>query len=255
MKKKKITFDEFYTDLFKDRWILLQEAFVKEKMHFALNLDETKKTYFLDKASVIAAKTLDVKPGDKVLDMCAAPGGKSLVLLKALEGKGSLTLNDRSQNRRARLRKVIEEHHGLYDWIEFTSHDATKWGLYEQEVYDKILLDAPCSSESHLVQNPKYINEWSLKRTQGLAQKQYAMLASAMIALKEGGFVLYSTCALSPFENDGVIEKLLKKQKDKVKIINITNEEGESTEYGTIFLPDKTSLGPLYFCLIKKRAH
>lgn len=254
MKKQKISFENFYTDIYNERWDDLKRSFLSEKKHYSLNLGIDKETYFLDEASVVAANNLKVMPGDTVLDMCSAPGGKALVLLKNLKGEGKIVLNDRSATRRSRLKNVIKDYHGLHEWIEFTSHDATKWGLYEKDVYDKILLDAPCSSEAHLIKNPKYISEWSIKRTQGLAQKQYAMLASAIMALKVGGTVMYSTCALSPFENDGVIDKLLKKQSDLVQIENLEIQGAEKTKYGHIFLPDKTSIGPLYFCLIKKIA-
>ena len=99
----------------------------------------------MDEASVICAKQIQPQAGDDILDMCAAPGGKSLVIASLLANHGKLTLNDRSANRRARLKQVLRDHLEP-TWlqnIEVTGHDATKWGLYEQNKYDKVLLDAP----------------------------------------------------------------------------------------------------------------
>jgi 5-methylcytosine rRNA methyltransferase NSUN4 len=96
------------------------------------------------------------------------------------------------------------------------------------------------------------MKKWGLGRSKRLASRQFAMLSSALLVLKGGGLMAYSTCALSPFENDGVIEKLMKKKGDQVQIIKKDFPYGERTEYGTIFLPDKGPFGPFYLALIKK---
>ena len=186
--------------------------------------------------------------------MCAAPGGKSLVIASLLANHGKLTLNDRSANRRARLKQVLRDHLEP-TWlqnIEVTGHDATKWGLYEQNKYDKVLLDAPCSSEQHVLHNEKYLLEWSPSRTKRLAQQQYAMILAAFDVVKPDGIIIYSTCSISPLENDGVVEKLLKKHK-KAIIEPIEHDVGETTVYGRLFLPDiSDGAGPMYISKIRK---
>ena len=211
-KKKKISFNEYHQELFKDRWPLLEQAMQSENLHFELNRN-FKQSYFLDEASVWVGDALPINEGDIVLDMCAAPGGKSLVLASKLKGKGELVCNDRSDSRRARLAKVLKDH--LPDsWSSIAriyGHDATKWGMYEENKYDKILLDAPCSSERHVLNSPHHLEEWSPARPKNLAIQQYALLCAALTALKPGGLMIYSTCSINPIENEKIIEKLLKK--------------------------------------------
>ncbi len=247
-------FNEFYQDIFKERWVLLKNSFRNENSPVAFS-SGLKSEYYLDSASLFPPKTLDVKPGEKVLDMCAAPGGKTLVLAAALNGKGSLTANDRSADRRKRLRQVIEKHlpENLASVIKITSHDAAKWGLHEQNEYDAILLDAPCSSERHVLNSPAHLKQWSPSRSKRLAVQQFAMLAAALDAAKPGGRIVYSTCSISPLENDNVIKKLIKKRKGLFEIVRPHTDAGEETESGRIILPDVCDgAGPLYFALIIK---
>ncbi|MEW5814356.1 MAG: RsmB/NOP family class I SAM-dependent RNA methyltransferase [Spirochaetota bacterium] len=213
------------------------------------------KPYFLDKASYIAARVLDVKPGDKVLDMCAAPGGKSLILALSTGSTGSLISNDRSLARCARLKKVLNEYlpPDIRAIVRVTHHDAATWFRYEQNGYDKILLDVPCSSERHVFNSPYHLKKWSPSRTKQLSQQAYAMLASALEVVKTKGIILYCTCALSPLENDGVIAKLLAKRTDKAGVIPLKESIGEKTVFGWQIWPDTSSgLGPIYFSKIRK---
>lgn len=247
-------FNTFYSNIYGQRWPVLREALLAPATPVALTTG-LEKTYYLDEASITAAALLPVHPGDSVLDMCAAPGGKSLLLAQALGGSGSLVCNDRSSQRRQRLRKVIEEHlsEELRAIITFTSHDATRWGLYEQDAYDAILLDAPCSSERHVLQSPKFLAQWSPSRTKRLALQQFAMLAAALEAVKPGGYILYSTCSISPLENEEVIVKLEKKRKDRYEEIPLKIPFAEAHSYGNIILPDMAQgRGPLYLCLLRR---
>ena len=250
--KKKPTFDEWYLELFGDRWEALRVSLTEEQVHTELS-DGLLKPYFLDEASVIAAKYLGVEPGHQVLDMCAAPGGKSLVLALELDGSGSLTANDRSSARRARLHRVLDEHlpARLRATVDVRAHDATRWGLYEKDVYDRVLLDAPCSSERHVINSPAHLAKWTPARTRNLAAQAYSLLASAFLAVKPGGFIVYSTCALSPFENDEVVGKLLRK-KDVVSV-PFGQSPGEATAHGIQFFPDRDGgRGPMYVAKLRK---
>lgn len=250
-------FFDFYSKHYGDRWPLLLEALFKESHPIELRYSDTLQPYFLDEASQFAATCLDVQPGMSVLDMCAAPGGKSLVLASALAGQGSLQCNDRSPERRVRLQHVLENSLPA-DWISIikvTGYDASRFGLHCKGQYDRILLDAPCSSERHVVQSPKHLEQWSLNRTKRLSIEQGSLLASAVDALAPGGCLIYSTCALSPFENDVVVQKILKKRKENIRVVNISPSiaGAELTQFGVHILPDRSEgRGPIYCAKLEK---
>ena len=262
--KKKISFEQFYNDIYEERWPALKDALLQSASSFCIDQAAgLLKPYYLDRASAAAAAALDVHPGDQVLDMCAAPGGKTLLLALALNGSGRLISNDRSSDRRRRLKDVIDSHlpEKLQQIITVTGHDSTRWGLFEQNVYDRILLDAPCSSEEHVLKSPAHLNKWSPARTKQLAVQAHAMLAAAVEAVKPGGTILYSTCSLSPLENDGVIAKLLKKRGEMVSVdynLKLTGLHSDSltadqTEYGLHILPDKNDgFGPIFMTRLIK---
>lgn len=219
------------------------------------NADELLDIYIMDPASVMVAKALDVQSGDRVLDMCAAPGGKSLILIEALKEEGEIFCNDLSPERRERLKKVIQQYvpRTIRDRVWVTGKDGVQFGLKEPESFDRILLDAPCSGERHILENKAAQDEWSPRRTEHLASRQYSLLAAALLAVKSGGRIVYSTCSISPAENDEVVKKLLKKKKDAVKLVEAPlGIGGERTEYGVVYLPDHCGFGPLYFAILEK---
>jgi 16S rRNA C967 or C1407 C5-methylase (RsmB/RsmF family) len=186
--------------------------------------------------------------------MCSAPGGKALTLLYRADASNHFVLNERSATRRGRLQRVLVDYLGDHSFnIQVTGHDATKWCLYEKNAYEAILLDAPCSSERHLLEKPELMKEWSAHRTKALAMQQFAMLASAGDAVKPGGHILYATCSISPTENDDVIAKLLKRR-EGFEVVPLRLDEGEPTRHGWMFLPDTTHMGPLYVSLMTKKS-
>lgn len=258
--KSEAGFESYYQSVYASRWKTLKEALLKEKAHgsfqnpYIQDFPELRESYVMDEASIMVAKALKVEPGQSVLDMCAAPGGKSLILAAAMKGEGELVLNDRSATRRGRLKKVIDEYlpDHIKEMIEVTSHDASKWGLYQKDHFDRVLLDAPCSSERHVLEKDHLLKEWSFKRTKRLSMNQFTMICSALMALKVGGEMIYSTCSISPLENDGVIEKLLKKKKESVQLCSLSFEEGEKTPFGWQFFPDLTGKGPMYVAKLRK---
>jgi 16S rRNA C967 or C1407 C5-methylase (RsmB/RsmF family) len=246
-------FNQHFEGIYGLRWPGLSEALQKPVRYFDLVSPSNGEVYHLDEASVIAARSLPRGNGTRTLDMCAAPGGKALTMLFDADASESFVLNERSATRRGRLARVLSEFVGEPHPcpIKVTGHDATKWGLYEKDAYDAILLDAPCSSERHLLEKPELLKEWSQSRTKTLAIQQFAMLAAACAAIKQEGHILYATCSISPHENDEVIDKLLKKR-EGFEIVPLRLDKGEPTRHGWIFLPDACQLGPLYMCLIKR---
>ena len=286
-KKQKLSgeelFNDFYREVFGERWPTLKESLLKEKAYVLLknpykDLDTSdlpsffdlphlyeleEKTqdpgdgqaYFLDGASALAPYALEVKPGEDVLDLCAAPGGKSLILAYALEGEGMLTANDKSPNRRGRLKQNLQNFmpEDLYEnYVRVTGHNASSWCLHETQAYDKILLDAPCSSEKHVLESPKHLAEWKLNRTKRLSTLQWTMLASAWQVLRTGGRIVYSTCSISPLENDQVVAKLIKKFGAQVKKIENPFPIGTNSEHGTWITPDEHGHGPFFFSILEK---
>ena len=253
-------FEQYYGEIYGKRWPILKEALLRPTDPISLS-DRLAEPYYMDKASILAASILPISENNDVLDMCAAPGGKTLSIALRLGGKGSLVSNDRSAARRNRLLTVIQSclPEKLRTNIKVTGHDSTRWSLYEKNAYDRILLDAPCSSERHVLTDPRALAIWSPNRPKLLAIQQFAMLASALDAAKDGGYILYSTCSICPLENEQVIEKLYSKRNGLFEEIDMTadhpelEKESEKLEHGRIVLPDtQDDSGPLYFCLIRK---
>jgi 16S rRNA C967 or C1407 C5-methylase (RsmB/RsmF family) len=254
-KREKVDFDSFFSRMHGARWLSLKEALLRPAKHCELTRGLLK-PYYLDEASVIAAKELGTREGDSILDLCAAPGGKSLVLAVDMGESGLLTANDRSRARRERLRQVLREHlpPDNFRRIRITGHDASRWGLYEKDRYDRVLLDAPCSSERHVLNSPHHLKKWSSARTKHLSIQEYAMLAAAVTSVKPGGTVLYCTCTISRYENDDVIHKLSERLGSGIETIPSNCGSGETTQYGLQIWPDTADgLGPMYIAKIRKK--
>ncbi len=219
--------------------------------------------YIMDPASVYAAKALNVRPGDMVLDMCAAPGGKSLVLIEAIkDGLGEVLLNEVSMPRRERLKKVVQQYvdRTVRNRIRLTGKDGGKFALTHADFFDRILVDAPCSGEKHMLENAQERENWTPQRSKSLAQRQYALLTGALEALKPGGQLVYSTCTISRWENEGVVERLLNKKGDRIELLPWPDlpEGGESAAigpygHGFYFLPDAAGFGPIFVARFRKR--
>ena len=251
-------FERYYDELLAGRWSDLRSALLSDPVYETLTSCLTS-PYYLDPASAVVARALGAKPGHDVLDLCAAPGGKSLVLACELDGNGRLVANERSAARRARLHRVLDGH--LTDKaraaVMVTSHDASRWALYEPESYDRVLADVPCSSERHVIQSAGALARWSPSRTKRLAGAAYAIGCAAVDATRPGGVVAYSTCALSPLENDAVVERLLTRSRGRLRPVPEATEpaplEWEPTQFGQIVLPDRNNgAGPMYFALLQK---
>lgn len=211
--------------------------------------------YILDPASLAPVVALDIRPFDQVLDLCAAPGGKSLALLSSLSEEGFLISNDSSESRFHRLRKVLKQYTpATYKAPYKVLHkDGTRFGFYHAQEFSRILIDVPCSSERHHI-HQNTTSQWSFKKSKHLAVKQYTLLCAALLCAQPGATLVYSTCSINPVENDGVIAKFLKKKKDfaELDVTPAFTELGSRpTEFGQMILPHTQGYGPIYYCKLK----
>ena len=184
-----------------------------------------------DASSYLAAKNLGVKPNDLVLDICAAPGGKTAVLAEEMENKGEIIAIDIHQHKK----KLIEENMkklGI-DIVKATVLDARNVNKQGRK-FDKILVDVPCSGYGVIRKKPEILYIKNRENVEELASLQLEILNSAADILKDGGELIYSTCTIISQENTENVEKFLNERKEfKVKALNIPeNVSGEYDKLG-----------------------
>ena len=163
--------------------------------------------YFQEPSAMSAAQTLSPEEGDRVLDLCAAPGGKSTQLASVLNGTGLLWSNEIVKSRANILLSNIERC-GVKNAVVSSCNPEVLCEALEG-MFDKVLVDAPCSGEGMFRRDENARNEWSAEHSDSCAVRQLKILSSAKKALREGGVLVYSTCTFSYAENEGVIEKFL----------------------------------------------
>ena len=164
--------------------------------------------YYLQEPSAMApAALLDAQPGERVLDLCAAPGGKSTQLAAAMQGQGLLVCNE-IHPKRARILSSNIERLGIRNALVLNEHPAVlaaRFGGY----FDRILVDAPCSGEGMFRKEEAALTDWSPETVQMCAARQYEILCTAAQMLRPGGRLVYSTCTFAPEENEGVVSRFL----------------------------------------------
>ena len=166
--------------------------------------------YYIQEASAMApVGNLEVHPGEKVLDLCAAPGGKSTQLAAALQGEGLLISNE-IHPARAKILSENVERMGVGNAL-VVSHDPAVLAEHFPAYFDKILVDAPCSGEGMFRKNEEATTEWSLENVEMCGERQDLILESAATMLRPGGCMVYSTCTFAPTENEGTVSRFLKK--------------------------------------------
>ena len=184
-----------------------------------------------DASSYLAAKNLGVKSDDLVLDICAAPGGKTAVLAEEMENKGEIIAIDIHQHKK----KLIEENMkklGI-DIVKATVLDARNVNKQGRK-FDKILVDVPCSGYGVIRKKPEILYTKNRENVEELASLQLEILNSAADILKNGGELIYSTCTIISQENTENVEKFLNERKEfKVKTLNIPeNVSGDYDKLG-----------------------
>lgn len=168
--------------------------------------------YVQEPSATSAVSMLGVEKGDKVLDLCAAPGGKSTQIASALGKTGLLWSNEIVKNRSMILLSNIERI-GVPNAVVSNCHpDVLCNKLYGY--FDKVLVDAPCSGEGMFRKNSSAQEQWSQEHVESCAARQLQILNSAKNALKENGVMVYSTCTFSKEENEQVIENFLAENPD-----------------------------------------
>ena len=265
-------FEQYYSELYGERWQSLKASFAGEGSAVEYKIPGAEQSYFLDSASVLAALCLPLENATDLLDLCAAPGGKTLVMASRMSQDAILSSNERSPERKHRLATVVQNclPPSISERVKTSCSDGATWCTRQSECFDRILLDAPCSSERHVIADPKYLNNWSPSRIKTVTTEQWALLSSAYRLLRPEGILLYSTCALCPQENDGMIERLYKKynkdgsaftliepKPDVSQISAFTDIQlpgFEKTQYGYMIMPDnQNGAGPIFFSIIKKQ--
>ena len=248
-------FEEFYSFIYGERWPGLRESLLQPAVSIPYTQGLTK-PYMMDYASVLAALSLRLPETGIILDACAAPGGKSLVLASRMGSGTILAANELSADRRRILSGILNEclDAEKRKQVRVYGMDAAKMGSMkrEQEKYDAILMDVPCSSERHVIGDAKALSQWTTARPRFLSVRQWSLLSAAFRLLRKGGSLVYSTCSINPAENDGVVRRLFLKYGDQVQIDEPEFAEGEKTEYGRIILPDKCGAGPMYVARLGK---
>lgn len=165
--------------------------------------------YIQEPSAMSAASLLRPSEGELVLDLCAAPGGKSTQLAAYMNQDGLLISNEIHPARCKILSQNIERM-GIANAI-VTNEDSSSLSEKFPEFFDKILVDAPCSGEGMFRKNPQAIDEWSPDNVKLCAKRQAEILDNAAAMLKNGGVMVYSTCTFSPEENEETIEAFVKR--------------------------------------------
>ncbi|XP_068140448.1 5-methylcytosine rRNA methyltransferase NSUN4 [Drosophila tropicalis] len=229
--------------------------------------------FLMDGGSILPPLFLQVQPGERVLDACAAPGGKSLLLLQTLH-IDHLVCNDVQESRLKKLKHVMQEY--LFDYKErwqgkrliFNMSDARNLDGYES--YDKILVDVPCTTDRHVLmqQDNNIFKPTRIKERLRIPELQSGILANCLRLLRPGGSLVYSTCSLSPVQNDGVVHMALQKVFNDHGITTTVRdlsqqvtlfadifkfEQPKGLKYGQMVVPYlPANFGPMYFSKITR---
>ncbi|MGE5577917.1 MAG: RsmB/NOP family class I SAM-dependent RNA methyltransferase [Syntrophothermus sp.] len=176
--------------------------------------------YLQSLSSMIPPLVLDPRPGERILDMTAAPGSKTTQMAMMMQNAGYILANDANKLRVERLKyNVALQGAGI---VEVSLADGRTLGEKHPEQFDRVLLDAPCSGEGLFsADDPRSYRHWSLKEVGKLSSLQKKLFSSAFQALKPGGTLVYSTCTLSPEENEMVVDWALSQFEGRLRVLEI----------------------------------
>lgn len=169
-----------------------------------------------EEVSMVPPLVLDPRPGETVLDLCASPGSKTTQISQMMENRGLVIANEPSLNRLAPLRSNCERLGCLN--VAITRYDGRN---FPRIPFDRVLVDAPCSSEGRERRGPGVLARSSCKRSMDLQVLQIGLLKNALRLTKPGGAVVYSTCTYAPEENELVVQAVLE-ETDEARLERIS---------------------------------
>ncbi|WP_455500835.1 RsmB/NOP family class I SAM-dependent RNA methyltransferase, partial [Gemmiger sp.] len=200
-------------------------------------------------ASQFAALCVDVRPNQQVLDLCAAPGGKSLTLAEAMQNKGQLVSGEFVPARVPLLQKAFERC-GVTCAVA-VENDASKHKS-DWPKFDRVLCDVPCSGLGVIAKKPD-IRYKDLDGIENLLATQQKILQNGADSLAENGRLVYSTCTVNYQENQAQVEKFLAANPDFHLVQPETVPAGaDATPYGTLFLPHKTRTDGFFAAILER---
>ena len=177
--------------------------------------------YLQNVSSMIPPLVLEPKKDEKILDLCAAPGAKTTQIFSLVRGEAEIVAVEKIRTRFYKLLANLKIQGA--DTVKTILMDGVKIFKKYPEYFDKVLLDAPCSSEARFwIANMRSFKYWKERKVKEMAHKQKKLLTSAIKSLKEGGILVYSTCTFSPEENEEIINWALNKFKDIIEIVPIS---------------------------------
>ncbi len=197
--------------------------------------------YLEDAASLLPPEVLDPSPESVVLDAAAAPGGKTTHISALMENGGAVAANEVDVHRTRVLRFNLSRMgvlNAAVTTLDMSVHPDVG------QIFDKVLLDAPCSCEGRIGDDAEALALWKPSRVQRCSRLQEKLIESCFGLLAPGGMLIYSTCTLSPEENEGVVDSLLRRHRDadvkEISINPLRHTEGE-TEWRGIRYDDRVS--------------
>lgn len=203
--------------------------------------------YVQSLSSMLAPLALQPNSADWVLDLAAAPGGKTILMAEMMRNQGKISAVEQVTARFHRLRANLDRC-GVLNTQTYLK-DGRAVGSLKPDTFDRVMLDAPCSSESRFrLDQPDSMAHWSLRKVAETAHKQKRLILSAFDALKPGGTLLYCTCAFSPEENELIVTELLKKRPAQLVPVALPERLPSSvttaglTTWGKKKLPDALAL-------------
>lgn len=232
---------------------IVKHAYLYDKDEYDLGkniLHELGAYYLQDPSAMCVSYLLGIEPNEKVLDLCAAPGGKTVQASMALNKTGLLISNDLSHQRAGLILQNVERL-GLGN-IVITNNDFSLIYKDYQEHFDKIILDAPCSGSGMFRKQREMEDDWSYQKVLKFAEIQKELIKIAYFMLKPGGKLIYSTCSFSKEEDEDVVEELL--NNSDAQIIKIENDlfVNGKNDLGVHLLPSVFPGEGHYICLLTK---
>ena len=174
--------------------------------------------YVQNASSQLPPHLLAPEPGERVLDLCAAPGSKTGQIAALMQDRGEVLAVEKVRPRYYRLRANVEAQGATC--VEPRLGDGARLWQAETEAFDRVLLDAPCSTEGRfLASDPETTRYWSKRKINEMRSKQRRLLFSAVMAIRPGGALVYSTCTFAPEENEAVLAKALKTFGERIEVV------------------------------------